>query len=144
LQSVLKQLRETQPRQYEAAIRQLSKAANRLETSRSRDPQLFEIELEVLQAEQQVSLLIARLKVRDSRSDRQKLRDAAERLQRSQTTRAEYEVEAIRQRIAKSQQQLDSAINRVETRKKDASELLEKSYQNMLRKAGRDEKRNNN
>ena len=138
--SVLKQLRNVQPEAYERAIKDLFKAARKLELAEKRDQRLFEIEVELLQAEYQASLLMAKLKVRDSESDRRKLRDAAARLQRAQTSRSEYDVDVFRKRLERAQRQLDSAVTRLESRKKDADTQVEKSYQTMLRKAGRDVK----
>jgi hypothetical protein len=136
--SVLKQLRNVQPEAYERAIKDLFKAARKLELAEKRDQRLFEIEVELLQAEYQASLLMAKLKVRDSETDRRKLRDAVARLQRAQISRSEYDVEVFRKRLERAQRQLDSAVTRLESRKKDADTQLEKSYQTMLRKAGRD------
>lgn len=142
LTKVLSQLRAVQPQEYDRVIKDLAKSARKLETAQNRDQQLFEIEVELLQAEHHASLLTARLKVRDSESDRKRLRDAAKRLQQAQIARAEYDVNAFRQRLARSQQQLESAVARLEARKNEAEDQLEKSYLSMLRKAGRDTKRN--
>ncbi len=88
LTDVLKQLRAVQPREYERAIQDLAKAARKLELAQNRDPRLFDIELELLQAQHRISLLTAKLKVRDSESDRKRLRAAAKRLHDAQVTRA--------------------------------------------------------
>ncbi len=138
LTSVLKQLRNVQPEAYERALRDLFKAARRLELAEKRDQRLFEIEVELLQAQYQASLLTARLKVRDSESDRRKLRNAAARLQQAQIRRTEYDVDVFRKRLERAQKQLDSAVTRLKSRKNDADAQLDKSYQMMLRKAGRD------
>lgn len=138
LTPVLQQLRTAKPREYELAIKDLARAARKLELARNRDQRLFELEVELLQAEQQASLLTARLKVRDSQSDRTKLREAAKRLHQAQIARAEYDVEFYRQRLSRNQQQLDAAIGRLDNRKTDAETQLEKSFLNMLRKAGRE------
>jgi hypothetical protein len=141
LANVLKQLRKVQPEAYERAIKDLFKAARKLELAEKRDQRLFEIEVELLQAEYQASLLMAKLKVRDSESGRQKLRDAAARLQQAQISRTEYDVDVLRRRLERAQKQLDSAVNRLESRKNDADAQLERSFQTMLRKAGRDAQR---
>jgi hypothetical protein len=142
LTKVLSQLRAVQPQEYDRVIKDLARSARKLEIAQNRDQHLFEIEVELLQAEYHASLLTARLKVRDSESDRKQLREAAKRLQHAQIARAEYDVNAFRQRLARSQQQLESAVARLEARKNEAEDQLEKSYLNMLRKAGRDTKRN--
>jgi len=140
LSQVLNQLRAVQPQEYERAIKDLAKSARKLELAQNRDQRLFEIEVELLQAEHHASLLMAKLKVRDSQSDRDRLRDAAKRLQQAQIARAEYDVETLRQRLARSQQLFDAAVARLETHTSKAEDQLEKSFLSMLRKAGRDAK----
>ena len=107
LTNVLRQLRAVQPQEYERVIKDLAKAARKLELAQNRDQRLFEIEVELLQAEHHTSLLTAKLKVRDSESDRKRLRDAAKRLHDAQITRAQYDVDVMRLRLARSQQQLE-------------------------------------
>lgn len=141
LTNVLKQLRSVQPQQYQVAIKDLSRAARKLELAKKRDPRLFDIEVELLQAEHQASLLMAKLKVRDSQSDRQKLRQAAERLQQAQIIRAQYDVDVFRQRVIRAEQQWEIAKQRLESRQQDQETQLEKSFLSMLRKAGRDVQR---
>ena len=141
LTNVLKQLRSVQPQQYQVAIKDLAKSARKLELAKKRDPRLFELEVELLQAEHQASLLMAKLKVRDSQSDRQKLRQAAKRLQQAQIVRAQYDVDFFRQRVARAEQQLETAKQRLQSRSEDQETQLEKSFLSMLRKAGRDGQR---
>ena len=71
LNDVLGRLHTKQPRQYDRAIRDLAKSVRKLELAENRDQELYEIELELLKAQTQANLLTAKLKVRDSQSDRQ-------------------------------------------------------------------------
>ena len=138
LKSVLKRLAADQPRQYERAVRDLAKSARKLELAKNRDHRLHDIELELLKAQNAVNLLTAKLKVRDSQSDRKKLHASARRLQQAQIARAAYDVASIRTRLERTQQQLEAAEKRLESKEQDTDKQLEKSYLGMLRKAGRD------
>ncbi len=142
LKSVLKRLAADQPRQYDRAVRDLAKSARKLEFAKNRDDRLYDIEVELLKAQNEVNLLTAKLKVRDSQPDRKKLRTAAQRLQQVQIARAGYEVDMIRARLERTQHQLDAAQKRLETKQQNTDEQLEKSYLGMLRKAGREAKKN--
>lgn len=141
LDDVLNRLRADQPRQYDRAIRDLAKSVRKLELAENRDEQLYEIELELLKAQTQVNLLTAKLKVRDSQSDRKKLRNSVARLHQAHLTRIQYDVELYRQRLARAKQQFDAAQERLETKQSDHEQQLEKSYQGLLRKAGREPKK---
>ena len=138
LKDVLNRLRADQPRQYDRAIRDLAKSVRKLDLAKNRDHQLYEIELELLKAQNQVNLLTAKLKVRDSQSDRKQLRNAVARLQQAQFARAQYDVEMYRQRLERAKQQLDAAGARLEAKQSDPDQQLEKSYLGLLRKAGRE------
>lgn len=137
LNDVLGRLRADQPRQYDRAIRDLAKSVRKLELAQKRDEQLYEIELELLQAETQVSLLTAKLKVRDSQSDRKQLRNAVARLHQAQVTRIEYDVDLYRQRLERAKRQFDAAGERLEAKQTNRDQQLEESYLGLLRKAGR-------
>ena len=138
LRAVLKRLKAGQPRQYDRAIRDLAKSARKLEQAKNRDERLYDIEVEFLKAQNQVNLLTAKLKVRDRQSDRKLLREAAGRLQQAQIARARYDVELYRQRLERTQKQLDAAQDRLEAKQTDTDQQLDKTYLSLLRKAGRE------
>ena len=138
LKDVLDRLRADQPRQYDRAIRDLAKSVRKLDLAKNRDERLYEIELELVKAQNQVNLLTAKLKVRDSQSDRKQLRNSVARLQKAQVARAQYDVEMYRQRLERAKQQLDAAGARLEAKQSDPDQQLEKSYLGLLRKAGRE------
>lgn len=141
LDVVLERLRADQSREYDRAIRDLAKSARKLELAKNRDEQLYDLEVELLKAQNQVNLLTAKLKVRDSQSDRDRLRSSAARLQQAQIACAQYDLEQFRERYERAKQQLDAAQERVEAKQSNADEQLEKSYLGMLRKAGREAKK---
>jgi len=141
LKNVLDRLRADHPRQYDRAIRDLAKSVRKLELAKNRDEQLYELELELLKAQNQVNLLTAKLKVRDSELDRKTLRDSAARLQQAQVARIQYDVEMYRQRLARAKQQLDAAGERLEAKQNEPELQLEQTYLGLLRKAGREPKK---
>lgn len=141
LDNVLDRLRADHPRQYDRAIRDLAKSVRKLELAKNRDAQLYEIELELLKAQNEVNLLTAKLKVRDSQSDRKKLRRSVARLNQAQAARIQFDVELYRQRLTRAQQQFDAASKRLETQESDSEQQLEKTYLGLLRKAGREQEK---
>lgn len=138
LSPVLKRLRADQPREYDRAIRDLAKNARKLELAKNRDERLYDAEVELLKAQNEVNLLTAKLKVRDRQNDRKRLREAASRLQQAQLVRAQYDVEIFQQRLEKAQAQLDAAKGRLEAKQSNSQQQLDKLYQVLLRKAGRE------
>ncbi len=137
LKSVLEHLRSDDPRQYNLAIRDLAKSARRLEASKNRDHELYDIEVELLQAQSSVRLLTAKLKVRDDQADRVRLREAAGRLHQAELNRAKYELRVLQERIDRTQKSLDAAKQRMSAKQDNYREQLETSYLGFLRKAGR-------
>ena len=134
LKPVLNHLRTDDPNQYNLAIRDLAKSARRLETSKKRDSELYDIDVELLQAQSSVRLLAAKLKVRDNQADRKRLREAAARLQQAELARAKFDVRVLQERLERTQKSLTAAQLRLAS--KQASDL-EKTYTGLLRKAGR-------
>ncbi len=134
LKSVLNHLRTDDPHQYNLAVRDLAKSARRLEISKNRDTELYDIDVELLQAQSSVRLLTAKLKVRDNQADRKRLREAAGRLQQAELSRADYDVRALQERLERTQKSLTAAEQRL-ANKQDSD--LEKIYIGLLRKAGR-------
>lgn len=137
LQGLLDRLRANEPRQYNRAITDLARSARRLEVIKNRDERLYQIEVEVLKSQQAVNLLTAKLRVRDSEPDRQRLRQALARLQQSQVRRAQYDVQLLEDRVARMQQQLEQAHARLEQRKQSPREDLEQAFSAAIKRAGR-------
>ncbi len=137
LKSILNHLRSEDQRQYNLAIRDLAKSARRLETAKNRDEELYEIEVELLQAQSSVRLLTAKLKVRDSESDRKKLRQSVGRLQQAELSRVKYDVRVLQERIERTKKSLDTAKERLTSKADHFQEQLQASYLGYLRKAGR-------
>ncbi len=138
LKDMLGRLRSSDPREYNRAIRDLWKSARKLDAAKKRDERLFDVEVEVLKSKNQVNLLTAKLKVRDSQSDRDSLRVAAQRWQHAQVARAQYDVEAFEIRLERAKKTLEASRQRLQAMQSKIDEQVEKTYTSLLRKAGRD------
>lgn len=138
LKDVLKRLRVREPREYDRAVRDLVKSARKLEQAKNRDERLFDLEVELLKSQNQVNLLTAKLKVRDSKTDRKKLRESLDRLNTAQVLRAQYDVDVYTERLERAQKLLEVAEKRLKS-KRDID--IDKSYSGLLRKAGREAER---
>lgn len=140
IKTMLDRLRASDPKEYARAIRDLSKSARKLDLARNRNERLFDLEVEMLKSQNQVNLLTAKLKVRDSPLDRKLLHAAAQRLQEAQVSRAQYDVEMQELRLERAEKMLESARQRLQAKQNQSSDQVEKIYTNMLRKAGRSSK----
>lgn len=134
---LLDQLRDKEPRQYQLAIQNLAKSARRLQTAKKRGEESFELEVHVVQAQSSINLLIAKLKVRDSKADRKALREATRNFELAEIARASYDVAQLKSRIDKMTEQLESAKKRLEEKQSEMDETIEKDFQSYLRKSGR-------
>ncbi len=137
LSRVLDRLRSDSPSHYEKAIRDISRSAKRLESMRLRDEKLYSLELDLLKSRTSISLLVARLKVRDNESDRDSLRRTIGQLHSAELSRAKYEVESIEKRLQRTEEQLSDAQTRLSKRSSDLDRRLDSVYTDYLRKAGR-------
>ena len=137
LRAVLDRLRAKEPAQYRQAVADLAKSARKLEVAKNRDERLYEIELQILKAQTTRDLLTAKLKVRDSKSDRKSLLKAIERFQEAQLARSEYDVDSLRARLARTEQLYERAQQRLAAKQSERNKQLEKSYLAALRQAGR-------
>ncbi len=136
---LLDQLREKEPRQYDAAIMNLAKSSRRLQAARKRGEAAFELEVQVVQAQSAINLLVAKLKVRDNQADRAALRDATQRLELAEFSRAKHDVAQMRSRLDKLQDQLQVAEKRLGEKQSQRDENIERAFQIYLRKSGRKE-----
>lgn len=137
LKNLIERLRKDSPRQYAMAIRDLAKSARKLQAAKNRDEQYFEVELEHLKAQTNVKIFAAKVKVRDNESDRQQLRKAIERLHAADVGRSEYNVRILKERLKKTQQQLESAEKRLATTQSNRQSRIEKSYASYLNPPGK-------
>lgn len=139
IKGLLDQLREKEPRQYDAAIMNLAKSSRRLQAAKKRGEAAFELEVQVVQAQSAINLLVAKLKVRDNQADRAALRDATKRLELAEFARAKHDVDQMRSRLDKLQEQLQVAEKRLDEKQSQRDENIERAFQIYLRKSGRKE-----
>ncbi|TWU57246.1 hypothetical protein [Rubripirellula reticaptiva] len=137
LAGMLDRLRDANPRQYERAIRDLSRWVKRLESAKKRDSKLHGIEVDLLKAETNVDLLSAKLKVRDDASDRNLLRDAVDQLHQAKTARVRYDVQLAADRLDRAKQQLQSANQKLKMLEDSTEADRQHAYVGLLRKSGR-------
>lgn len=95
---LLAHLRDHEPEQYEKAIRDLDRAAKRLETLRRRDEGLYEVALREWQTRGRVDLLKARLRVRRSDADARQLLAQMQQLRKIEIERVRRERDLLQQR----------------------------------------------
>lgn len=141
LRGVLRRLKSDEPKQYRRAIADLARSARRLESAQRRDSELYEIELEHLQARTTLDLLSAKLKVRDSARDRRGLRQALARVHDAERKRAQYDVASLTAKLQRTQQQLDEARQRLSETQPTSETEFEAKYQSLLHRAGREPNR---
>ena len=137
LEALLEQLKKKEPKQYEAAVRNLAKSQRRLQIAEKRGSQMFELEVRLVQTQTSINLLIAKLKVRDKDADRNALRAATKTLAELQLNKSQLELAQMKSRLAKLQETVNNAETRVEQQESALKQGLESSYQTYLRKAGR-------
>ena len=133
---MLARLRDSNPADYQRAIRDLAKSVRKLELAKKRDEALFEIEVQILKARSNVNLLTAKLKLRDSDSDRKSLRKAGERLLQAEAARDAYEVKVLEDRLANTKRQIETLERRISEKQNNSKSVLERNYAGYLRRAG--------
>lgn len=136
---LLDQLREKEPRQYDLAIRNLAKSSRRLQAAKNRSEESFELEVHVIQAQSAINLLIAKLKIRDRKSDRKALLEATKQFQTAELARYEHELALQQSRLAKMKEQVATGEKRISDKRSKMDEIIEKSFKSYLRKSGRKE-----
>ena len=134
---LLDQLRDNEPRQYDLAIRNLAKSSRRLQAARKRGEEAFELEVHIVQAQSSINLLIAKLKVRDNKMDRQSLFEATRRIELAEIERAKHELATSQSRLAKLQEQVAAMEKRLLEKQSKLDETVDKDFQSYLRKSGR-------
>ncbi|MEO1524347.1 MAG: hypothetical protein AAFX06_02875 [Planctomycetota bacterium] len=137
LKVLLDRLRKSQPKQYDNAIRDLSRYAKRLETARKRSEESFEVELEVVKAQSSANLLIARLRVRDNKKDREALKKATKQIHEAELAKLKFDHAQILERLKRMQQQVDASAKQLQDHESKDAESIDKTYAGYLRKAGR-------
>jgi chromosome segregation ATPase len=126
---LLSHLRTHEPGQYDKAIRELDRAAKRLETQQRRGNEFFDVALRQWQSRGRIDLLKAKLRIRPSESDRKRLLAEMQSLREVEVERLRLEWEVLAQR----QQALAARVAQAEAASKRAEEQMEELNQNIQR-----------
>jgi DNA-directed RNA polymerase subunit L len=127
-------LKEGLPQEYERAIRDLSRANDRLAQFEKRDPERYKLELQLWQAESRRQLLTARLQMGYDESLLTELRETLKEEQRLELAVLRHERERLAGRITK----IDEQITAQET---DPEAAVERKFA-ALTKAAKNSQRN--
>ncbi|TWT39207.1 hypothetical protein [Blastopirellula retiformator] len=116
LVTLLRQLKQARPRQYDSAIRELSRVSERLDQIQERSPERYEVELELWKSKSRLQLLTAQLRMTpDDQPLRERLRETIAQQLASQRQLYELEKTRMTQRIEFLNKQLDRLDGDVET-----------------------------
>jgi len=126
---LLSHLRTHEPEQFEKAIRELDRAAKRLESQQRRGDEFYQIALQQWQSRGRIDLLKARLRVRPTDSDRNTLLAEMQRLREIEIERLRLEVETVIER----QKMLAVRAAQAEAASKRTAEQLDELNQNIQR-----------
>ena len=126
---LLSHLRVHEPIQYDKAIRELDRAAKRLESQERRGGEFYDVALRHWQSRGRIDLLKAKLRVRPSESDRKRLLAEMRSLREVEIERLrlEWEILSARQRM------LAARVSQAESAAKRAQEQMEELNQNIQR-----------
>jgi hypothetical protein len=130
LVELLTHLKESSPREYERAIRELFRTSERLALVQERDSEAYDLELGLWKARSRAQLLAARLQMADDPALRNELRSALE---------AEYDLRIRvlrhdRERLSQRVRGLEEQIERLGTRREAA---IESQFQSLTRPPGK-------
>ncbi len=128
LADLLKQLKDSRPREYQKAMRDLSRVRNRLFNMQKNNEQRHDLELAVWKAETRVQLIAARLHMGDKAELREELRAALNEQMDLRLQLLKYEREQVQDRLAK----IESQIKRFE---QDRSNAIERQLQTLTKAA---------
>lgn len=128
LADLLKQLKDNRPREYQKAMRDLSRVRTRLFNMQKNNERRFELELTVWKAETRVQLIAARLHMGDKAELREELRAALNEQMDLRLQLLRFEREQVQDRLAK----IEGQIKRFE---QDRSETIERQLQTLTKAA---------
>jgi len=118
---LLSHLRAHEPAQYDKAIRELDRAAKRLESQQRRGDAFYDLALLQWQSRGRIDLLKAKLRVRPSESDRKRLLAEMRSLREVEIQRLRLECEVLSER----QRMLAARVSQAESAALRAREQME-------------------
>ncbi|MHB8973507.1 MAG: hypothetical protein ACYC3X_28055 [Pirellulaceae bacterium] len=108
LARLLDYLRKNQPRQYQRAVRELARTAERLSQIKERDPRRYELELQAWQTHARIDLLAAKWQLKPNDELRERLRAAIAEQMAVQQKLLTREHERLAQRLKSVDGQLQT------------------------------------
>lgn len=139
LAELLEQLKPMNPAEYERAVRELAQVSKNLAAIKARNPQSYELGLNVWKAKSRVELLTAKLASarRPSAELENQLRQAVEDQLDTEIRQQRFERDQAQERLKKLKENLD----RLESRR---DSLIESRYQSFVKKGQRARQQNEN
>jgi hypothetical protein len=133
LEKLLRLLRKNRSDEYQSAVEDLDRDERRISSFKDKDPQRYQIELNLWITKSQISLLVAQLSVKDSPELQKQLRQNVARF-----------FQLRQQQLISDKQRLQERLSRVEENieriKNERPELIERQFQSYLRNAQRQRK----
>jgi hypothetical protein len=126
LADLLDQLKESRPKEYQKALRDLARVRERLQSMKKSDDERYQLELSIWKAETKIQLLAARLQMGDNAELRDQLRQAISEQVDLRLTVMKHERELAKERLSK----LDAQIERFD---KERSQHIDKQLQSLTR-----------
>lgn len=126
LVKLLSQLSESRPREYQKALRDLSRVRDRLTQIKRNNNERYELELAVWKAESRIQLLAARLHMGTSDELRDQLRKALEE-------QMEFKAALLRHERSLAQDRLDKLNAQIQRLEQERSQLIERQLQVITR-----------
>lgn len=133
LVTLIESLKTANPKEYQRAIRELSRTSDRLLGIKLKDSVRYELELEAWKLQSQIRLLAARLTMGPDSELEAQLRDALKEKAENQLKLYKNERETLQSRLM----QLDKQIDRVS---KSRDQLVQQEFDRLLKTTGREKK----
>ena len=137
LVSLIKSLKSMRQKEYETAIREISRIKRRLENLSKREPDLYGLELEAWKTKSKIDLMIAKGMARDQSFDKEKLRELLKVQVENQKKRWKHEQASI----SKRQSQLSDLLSKMNGHEEEKVEQqLTIHLKNLEAKLGKNKK----
>jgi hypothetical protein len=128
LADLLDQLKASRPKEYQKAVRDLSRVRERLRLMKTTDDQRYQLELSIWKTETKIQLLAARLSMGDKSEARDQLRQALNEQIDLRLSLLKHEREVAQERVSR----LDAQIEKLD---KERSQVIDKQLQNLTKAA---------
>lgn len=129
LADLLQQLKENRPKEYQKAIRDLSRVRERLHTMQKNDSGRYDLELSVWKAETRIQLIAARLQMGDKSELRNELRAALNEQVDLRLALLKHEREMTKGRLEK----LDAQIKKLDS---ERSQIIDRQLTSLTKSPG--------